>query len=662
MKLKTAIKNLRSEYFIEEFKKYISLMTGGRELVETEFSPKISGEIESGVIKLGFLSDFGLPDDDLNDPFAEDILDIDICRGTGYIAGSNERSILMGIYKFFTSAGCRFIRPGRDGEYIPECDIANHSFRYRKKADNLFRGECCEGAISYEHMRDTVYWLPKVGMNMYMIEGIVPYNYMHKWYGHVGNTVLHQKGYVTDYGFLENLIARLEKDIEKTGIQFHAMGHGWMFEKFGIRHCHEDSQKPIPEKFKKYLALVNGKRDLMYGDTFYTHFCYSNPEGRKLLADFVIEYLQKKPYIDFMHVWLADASDNICECDECKKTTPSDQYVELLNEIDERLTALGSNQRIVFILYVETVRPPVLKKLKNPSRFIILAAIGLHYQKGYINEEYRGEIPPFVRNRFTPPPNALRLSWHREWKRLCGNIPSCIYEYRFYTDQYCDPGYMQIARETFRDMKALESVSFQGCMSDQTHRNTFPTSLPMVLMGETLFDTSLNYEEFVRDYFMTAYGEDGSLCREYLETLSDLFCPQSLRQEGKNGVEEEGLETNENAFLSWKNNPEVAEKLRKIPQVIEDFMPVIIKNMGSSDRCRMRSWELLRFHAEFACRLSEAYGAGAEGDMKKARKIYLKLIDDISSKELEIDDSFDLFLFDKYTRAKFDLEPVEYFI
>lgn len=68
------------------------------------------------------------------------------------------------------------------------------------------------------------------------------------------------------------------------------------------------------------------------------------------------------------------------------------------------------------------------------------------------------------------------------------------------------------------------------------------------------------------------------------------------------------------------------------------------------------------FYAEFACRLSEAYGAGAEGDMKKARKIYLKLIDDISSKELEIDDSFDLFLFDKYTRAKFDLEPVEYFI
>ena len=42
------------------------------------------------------------------------------------------------------------------------------------------------------------------------------------------------------------------------------------------------------EEFKKYLALLNGKRDMMYGDTFYTHFCYSYPEGRKFLEDFVI--------------------------------------------------------------------------------------------------------------------------------------------------------------------------------------------------------------------------------------------------------------------------------------------------------------------------------------------------------------------------------------
>ena len=36
--------------------------------------------------------------------------------------------------------------------------------------------------------------------------------------------------------------------------------------------------------------------------------------------------------------------------------TPSDWYVLLLNEIDEKLTAIGSDARIVFIAYVDTVR------------------------------------------------------------------------------------------------------------------------------------------------------------------------------------------------------------------------------------------------------------------------------------------------------------------
>jgi hypothetical protein len=104
----------------------------------------------------------------------------------------------------------------------------------RKKADRLFRGECTEGAVSYEHIRDTVYYLPKIGMNMYMIEGVVPYTYMHKWYGHVYNTKLRQKGQVTDYNMLLNYIDLLERDINKTGVQLHTLGHAWMYEKLGI--------------------------------------------------------------------------------------------------------------------------------------------------------------------------------------------------------------------------------------------------------------------------------------------------------------------------------------------------------------------------------------------------------------------------------------------
>ncbi len=393
----------------------------------------------------------------------------------------------------------------------------------------------------------------------------------------------------------------------------------------------------------------------------FTHFCYSNPEARKILVDFCVEYVQKKLYVDFLHVWLADAADNQCECEECVKMTPSDHYVQLLNEIDEALERIESKTRLVFILYVDTVRPPEKLRLKHPERFVLLAAIGSHYESGYINSEYDGDIPPFVRNKFTPPSNALRLKWHRDWKKLCNNIPSIIYEYRFYTDMYCDPSYMRVTRETYRDMRALNSVAFQGCMSDQTHRMYLPTALPLVMMGETLFDKELDYEALCNRYFIGAFGEDGLKCREYLETLSELFCPGNMRSSGKNGVDEDGIVTNDELPRIWIDNPEVAEKTSKIPDVLKAFMPVIEKNMLLENSCQRLSWTYLRYHAHMCSYLWKVVNAGANGDMDKAREEYDKLELYISKIEMDIHNVFDLFLFERSLRAKLELPSYPYY-
>jgi hypothetical protein len=65
----------------------------------------------------------------------------------------------------------------------------------------------------------------------------------------------------------------------------------------------------------------------------------SNPEARTIVAKYITKYAKEHLNVDYLHVWLADATGNHCECDECKKKIPSDWYVMLLNEIDERLTA-----------------------------------------------------------------------------------------------------------------------------------------------------------------------------------------------------------------------------------------------------------------------------------------------------------------------------------
>ena len=214
MRIITTVKNDTFEYAAQELKKYITWLSRGKIVPEIFIGVAAPEKIENDTIVLALLEDLNLDISDLSDPFMEDILDIDVKNLTGYIAGSNRRSVLQAVYRYCTSAGCRFIRPGEGGDYVPEADLYNHSSKYRKKADYPFRGECVEGAVSYEHMRDTVYWMPKVGMNMYMIECPVPYAYMNRWYSHSGNSRLRSENQKCSYKMLQKYTDLFEKDVD----------------------------------------------------------------------------------------------------------------------------------------------------------------------------------------------------------------------------------------------------------------------------------------------------------------------------------------------------------------------------------------------------------------------------------------------------------------
>ncbi len=660
MKILYLQENVTLRYAAEELAKYWEMMVGEKPSVS------YAETSEADSISIGLLSDLGRPEDEVKDPVLEDLIDLSVEKGRGFIAGSNPRSALMGVYRFLRAAGCRFIRPGKDGEFIPKADLAAFSFTYHKKADHIFRGECSEGAISYEHMRDTVYWMPKVGLNMFMIEGLVPYYYMHKWYAHVSNLRLHREGTVTDYDFLEGEIDKLEKDMVKLGLQFHNIGHGWMFEPLGV---HMGSPKAeaaaLQEKDKIYLAEVKGVRDRYGNDTFYTHFCYSNPEARRLLVSFWVDYLKKKPYVNFPHIWLADATNNQCECAECQKREPSDWYVILLNEIDEALTKEGIDSRLVFILYTDTLRPPVTEKLNHPERFILLSACSIDYNKGYEKTEFEGEIPPYVRNEYVGPKPPLANLWRRQWKEGFGvRIPACVYEYRFYTAHFNDLGHMKLAKDVYRDMHRMEMMGFDGNMSDQTPRAFFPTALPMSILAETLFDLDTDYDTFADDHLAHTYGEDVAAAREYLESVTEIIDPFTMNASYKAaGIEELGIgNQSEIKVRSWQNNPEFAAQLERIPAVIEKILPVIEKNECRGEAVQRKSWEYLRHHTFIVDNVAKIYRTGALGDIEKAKEMYLAFQDAVSGIEMEIHEAFDLHLFDRYHRTKLGIPRIQYFV
>ena len=105
-----------------------------------------------------------------------------------------------------------------------------------------------------------------------------------------------------------------------------------------------------------------------------TNLCMSNPEVRTIMAEGVVDYAKKHANVDYLHVWLADGLRNHCECEECQKARPSDFYLMIMNEIDERLNEAGLSTRIVFIAYFDTMFPPEYVKIHNPKRFSLLYA------------------------------------------------------------------------------------------------------------------------------------------------------------------------------------------------------------------------------------------------------------------------------------------------
>ena len=117
-----------------------------------------------------------------------------------------------------------------------------------------------------------------------------------------------------------------------------------------------------------------------------------------------------------MHFWLADGSNNHCECELCRDTRPSDFYVQMLNELDEMLTARGLKTRIVFLIYVDLLWPPEQEKIANPDRFILMfAPITRTYSEPSRWTGTLPELPPFERNKLDVPEQRGRRT-----SRSCG--------------------------------------------------------------------------------------------------------------------------------------------------------------------------------------------------------------------------------------------------
>jgi hypothetical protein len=611
-------------------------------------------------INLGLFEQFGL-EAAVEDPTFDDRIHVAIrpTQGAvsgleGIIAGSNPRSVLLAAYRFLERAGCRWVRPGVDGECIPRRDVAELSVTFDDAPAYRHRGLCIEGAVSYENMAENIDWAPKAGFNSYFLEFMTPFTFFDRWYRHLNNPYKQPEALTVDT--VVRFKADLEREMAKRGLTYHAVGHGWTCESLGIPGlAWEPEERELSPEVTQLLAEVDGERKLYGGIPLNTNLCYSNPAARQAIVDYAVRYVLDNPQINVLHFWFADGANNHCECENCRDTLPADFLVMLLNELDAAFGAHGIGTKIVFIAYLDLLWPPQREQLRNPGRFILLfAPISRSYSRSYDTDTTGIQLPEYRRNRLRFPANIREnLAYLREWqKHFQGD--AFTYEYYFMWDHYFDPGYYETAKVLHEDVKKLKAVGLNGIISDQTQRSFFPTGFGMYVMARTLWDEHADFDTLAREYFAAAFGSDGEACRGYMARLSQLFDPPYLR--GDKGAIERGEQESHLWYLGGATtgvDKEAACRLGEIPALIDGFRPIIERNRTSSEPCHAKSWEYLGYHADLTRLLAMAFEARAWGQPESARRLWAQAAEFAQRNEDALQPVLDVFEFVRTLERKF---------
>lgn len=552
-------------------------------------------------------SEYGMPPvehPDLDDQYLISVKD---CQGT--IAGGNPRSVLLGVYHYLRSLGCRFLSPDSSFDRIPSLYKKEDLFlSCRRTASFRHRGVCIEGANSLENILDFIDWLPKLGYNCFFLQFQLPYTFMARWYCHEMNPLLPPEEFSRETAV--SFTKKITEAMEQRGLMLHQAGHGWTGQAIGQDSCDwKPLSRPLEPEETQKLALLNGKRQLFHGIPMNTNLCYSNPEAVESFTRQVIHYVSSHPSVDYLHVWLADEPNNICECPDCQKTTPSDQYVGLLNHVDEALTQIGSPVKIVFLLYQELLWPPKKVRFSNPDRFLLMFApisrtFDASYQMQNANPDSAGSpLPAYKRNQISLPTSlAENMAYLKAWQNIFTG-DSFVYDYPLGRAHYGDFGYVHISQMISEDIKKIRSMGLNGYISCQELRCGLPNFLPNYIMGYTLFDEAASFQELTQEYYSAAYGKGWEEVRSYLTKLSSLCSCDYFNGKGE------------------RVNPEIAGHMNQLIQCAEQFGQAF-RSFPHTGKTESLFWKQLDYHRRYSLQLGKALLLLSEGKHEDAQKVW----------------------------------------
>lgn len=589
----------------------------------------------------------------------DDLYEIDVCSAKGEIRGVNVRSVLQGVYRFFRECGCVFVRPGKDGDYIPYRRESECNVNVTCAPTYPFRAITIEGAASLDDVLALIDWSAKNGYNSYFTQFRHANVFFERYYNHERN-VLKEGGTLTDHEAAA-FVKQISSELKKRGMLYHGVGHGWTCDCIGYAPSgwYRISDEEVPDRVRPYLSLLDGKRKFFRNEPLNSQLCYSSPEVQRRFAESVCTYAQEHPDVDYLHVWLADGSNNFCECENCARKTPSEWYVVLLNAIDEQLEKHGLKTRIVFLLYVDLLWPPVREQLRNPDRFVMMfAPISRSYSESFRGEKYDPEreprFKPFNLNHNEYPADVREnLEFlYANRNRFSGD--AFDFDYHLMWEPYKDLGEMQLARVIYEDVRAFKDLGLDGLVSCQIQKLFAPHGFAQYVMGQTLEDATRPFEDMKETYFFAAFGKYASLAQEVLSVFDCSCCAQYLRHETP-----EKDEAQARRFSAGAQELEMyAKKLGSLTVetseglTASDDSDIIQKTLQAHTATVELSVKILAYYCELCARYFMALSAKAAGDMDKAEALYDPMRRFLFEHEQEFGKYIDSYFFDLMADAK----------
>ena len=620
------IKKLRADnvldFAAEELKKYLRMMMPHGGEITISYEPGATTGF-----RLGLMEDFGLACE-APDPTQDDVVHIDTTAEGGILAGSNPRSVLFAVYRLLKENGCRFLFPGRDGEYIPMKPVQPVS--YHKMADHRFRGHTTEGGPSLEQVLDYIDYHAKQELNFYGV--LSTFSYHRRYYIHNYNQANRPPEPVSRE-LVQQWEALCEAELVKRGMIIRGGGHMWNHRAAGFdpadRYLYKEGKKQVSEEIRPRLALINGKRDLRNGDPAWTNICMSQAETLGRMADLVAEYARTHPHMTQIDLSLADTSHNHCECEECSKLRPADFLIRFGNEVDKRLIALGlKDTKLVLSSYVDCMFPPLSEKLNNPDHFVLQhTPIRRDYSMTVTEDTPIPPTKPYIRNAWEfPQTTEAILSYFLEWQKVIPELPCMCYEYHYWLAQYRDPGMMAMSRRLYEDVRSWKHFNMDGCIQDGSNKSFFPNGFIDHIYNATLLNRDCDYEAELADYFLHIYGEDWQQVRDYLEQMSQAFHHPYMC----------GFASADPAKGKYYD-PSQAEALSQVHELAARARRMAKAHLSMPTRPQTVSWRLLLRHADYCEGVAEIMIAKCKGQNEYAWELLHKFIPEFGKHEFELE-------------------------